>query len=171
MKRGRAQMALLVGVLAQLVSGEARAQPVVTLNAKPAVDAVVPANAMDAADSLLSGTLFFSDHDRRQLDQLRNRPKKTAIQTASEPEVDESRSVINGYIRRGDGRVTVWVDGVPIEQPAKSLAEKIGAASVGNSLADVRISVIDSVKPAPVALKPPVARVVRKKAATKSRAK
>jgi hypothetical protein len=86
----------------------------------------------------LTGTLFFSDKERARLDQIRNRPK-TAVTIDGEP--DDGRSVINGYVRRSDGRITVWVDGAPSDQTDKQLTSKITPMSVGTTLADARISV------------------------------
>jgi hypothetical protein len=62
-----------------------------------------------AADDL--GMLFHSAEERARLDSLRRGDAivaaKPAGATAAKPEV-------TGYVRRSDGRATVWINGVPV---------------------------------------------------------
>jgi len=116
----------------------------------------------------LTGTLFFSDRERSRLDQIRNRPKRSLLQDGgSGPGV---RSIINGYVRRSDGVVTVWVDGTSINQANTQLATKIDAKSVGTTIADVHISVINRVSKEPMPSMP-TRRAVQKPPVTKARPK
>lgn len=159
---------MLAIVLGHIFGGVASAQAAGAGPGTPGAESTGSVISPNANTSPLAGTLFFSDRERNRMDQLRNRPQNASQQ--ADGETVEARSVINGYVKRGDGGVTVWVDGVPIERPGRQLAEKISASSVGISLADVRISVVENVKSGSAA-PPPVARAVRKKAATKARTK
>jgi hypothetical protein len=54
------------------------------------------------------GRLFFTPQQRAELDKRRVNPvveQETAAQ--------ESAVTLNGYVRRSDGRMTTWVNGVP----------------------------------------------------------
>ncbi|MEO7744001.1 MAG: hypothetical protein ABIR98_13775 [Usitatibacter sp.] len=59
-----------------------------------------------AAEDL--GRLFHTPEERARLDKLRRgEPSETVGAVAAKPEV-------TGYVRRSDGRNTVWINGVPI---------------------------------------------------------
>lgn len=54
------------------------------------------------------GTLFHSAEERARLDKLRRgEPEALAIATPARREV-------TGFVRRSDGRGTVWINGVPV---------------------------------------------------------
>ena len=58
-----------------------------------------------AADDL--ATLFFSREERAALDRLRRGEPET-------PASRVARHAVTGFVRRSDGRNTVWIDGAPI---------------------------------------------------------
>jgi hypothetical protein len=56
------------------------------------------------------GTLFHTPEERARLDQLRRGETPEAA-----PAPGEARTpAVTGYVRRSDGRNTVWVDGAPL---------------------------------------------------------
>ena len=59
-----------------------------------------------AADSAALGTLFFSPEERARLDRLR----RGESEPAAAPAPGEA-SAVTGFVKRSDGRTTVWIDG------------------------------------------------------------
>ena len=80
---------------------------------------LAPAAAWSAADL---GTLFFSAEERDRLDRLRR----------GEPEVGRyartGPPVITGYVKRSDGRNTVWIDGAPVPVSTPESARLLDSA-------------------------------------------
>ena len=59
-----------------------------------------------AADDL--GTLFFTPQERASLDRMRRgEPESPSLARMA-------RHAVTGFVRRSDGRNTVWIDGAPI---------------------------------------------------------
>jgi hypothetical protein len=58
----------------------------------------------------LSGTLFFSDMDRSQLDRARDQVKRGGKTQEIVSNRLSSNMVINGFVKRNDGNTTIWVD-------------------------------------------------------------
>ena len=57
-------------------------------------------------------TLFHSPGERQQLDRLRRgEPAEPAEEEAA---VKRAPQVVNGIVKRSDGRQTVWIDGQPV---------------------------------------------------------
>lgn len=57
------------------------------------------------------GTLFHTPEERARLDRLRRgEPPESVAGPAREPRTP----AVTGYVRRSDGRNTVWVDGTPV---------------------------------------------------------
>lgn len=72
---------------------------------------IAPAAA--AADASNLGTLFHTVEERERLDKMRR----------GEPEVPggvPGKPQVTGYVRRSDGRSTVWVDGVALSIAGKA---------------------------------------------------
>ena len=65
-------------------------------------------SAAGAADDL--GVLFHSPEERARLDRLR---KGDPVETVSAGPV-AAKPEITGYVRRSDGKSTVWINGVPV---------------------------------------------------------
>jgi hypothetical protein len=57
------------------------------------------------------GTLFTTPEERARLDRLRRGDP------APGSEAPVRRAQLTGYVKRSDGRSTVWIDGVPIAVP------------------------------------------------------
>ena len=67
------------------------------------------AAAATPLDSL--GTLFTTPQERERLEHLRRGEPATS---AGPDSAGQSRPAITGFVRRSDGRNTVWIDGVPV---------------------------------------------------------
>ena len=62
-----------------------------------------------AADPVPLGTLFFSAEERARLDRMR----RGESEPAAAPAPGQS-SAVTGFVKRSDGRNTVWIDGTPV---------------------------------------------------------
>jgi hypothetical protein len=113
-----------IGAMA-IASSLAALVSTLALAAEPAVAPVPPAQALP-----LTGTLFNSDAERAKLDTAQRRSKSATPQTATQ----EERNQIHGWIRRGDGDTTVWVDGVLVGPIGTELSNKVGSTSVGSPI-------------------------------------
>lgn len=97
--------------------------------------ALVPAEAQEL------GRLFFTPEQRAALDARRkarvpDKPAPTPVLTSPTTRVD-------GFVRRSDGKATVWVNGATLDETGPS-APRIGADAhvsvpVGDSTARVRL--------------------------------
>lgn len=104
-----------------IVFAAARIMSVYAQSASPAQPPmVVPAPR-------LTGTLFNSAAERARIDAELLKPKGAQKATMAE----EDQYLINGWIQRGDGDTTVWVDGRMIGPLNEKHASKVGAGSVG----------------------------------------
>jgi len=66
------------------------------------------AAAADAAELAL-GTLFHSAEERAKLDRMR----RGETEPTAAPAPGQS-SAVTGFVKRSDGRNTVWIDGTPV---------------------------------------------------------
>jgi hypothetical protein len=78
--------------------------------ARRALAAALLAFAAPAALGVDFGTLFTSAEERARLDRLR-RGEPEASRATTAQSADPS---VTGYVRRSDGRNTVWIDGRPV---------------------------------------------------------
>lgn len=74
--------------------------------------------AASAADSAALGTLFHSAEERARLDRMR----RGESEPAAAPAPGQSSSV-TGFVKRSDGRNTVWIDGSPVSVRGNQAAE------------------------------------------------
>jgi hypothetical protein len=79
---------------------------------------VLFAAAANAADSAALGTLFFSAEERARLDRLRRGEGEPAAAPAP-----GQASAVTGFVKRSDGRNTVWIDGTPVAVRGNQAAE------------------------------------------------
>ena len=71
------------------------------------------------------GTLFTSPEERARLDRLRRgEPVQTAIAGSTGPRA------VTGYVKRSDGRSTVWIDGVPLQVATPKAAPMLDPGAV-----------------------------------------
>ena len=71
------------------------------------LQAVLPALA--ATQGL--GTLFLTPEERERLDRMRRGEPEAPAAAAPAP---GGHSAVTGFVKRSDGRHTVWIDGVPV---------------------------------------------------------
>lgn len=93
----------------------------------------VPAPALAPAP-VLGGTLFNTREQRERLNS-RRQPNSLTIENA-ETFAQRSPSVINGFVKRSDGRDTVWLDDRMKRDPRAEVVERlepnvVGGAAIG----------------------------------------
>ena len=106
--------------------------------AGPGIDIPPPPRKIADTAEPLVGTLFFSREQREKIDRARLR---------GEPIDEESiltlggRSVINGFVKRSDGKATVWVDGEALSKVTLVIADMVQPSDVGggNNASRVRL--------------------------------
>jgi hypothetical protein len=88
------------------------------------------ANAtLEPAPKALTGTLFNTREQRENLDRARVRSGLVEDEVASP--ADPEPSVINGFVKRSDGRDTVWVDDVMKRDPRAEVVGELVPNLVG----------------------------------------
>ena len=101
----------------------------------------------------LPGKLFTTREQRDKLDRARRRGGMVEEETIAPSEA--RRSVINGFVKRSDGRDTVWVDDAMRRDPRAEMVQQLepnmvggqtrGIVSVATRAAPRRASVVSSV--------------------------
>jgi hypothetical protein len=72
------------------------------------------------------GTLFNTPEERQRLDRLRRGEPTTAAAAANR---DPTRTPqVTGFVKRSDGRNTVWIDGVPVAVSRREAARVLDQA-------------------------------------------
>jgi hypothetical protein len=94
--------------------------------ARRALAALVLALAAPGAWPAELGTLFHSPEERARLDRLRRGEPESS---ASAPQ-REGTPEITGFVRRSDGRATVWIDGAPVEVGSPEATRRLEAKTV-----------------------------------------
>jgi hypothetical protein len=79
----------------------------------------------------LAGTLFFNRAERDQLNRIRSGPPAPEVE---KPVAVRNPSTINGFVRRSDGRATVWVDDEAKQDVDVTTAALLEPMSVGAPL-------------------------------------
>ena len=84
------------------------------------------------------GTLFFTPAEREEMDRLRRgEPAQAAA-----PARDAGGHAVTGYVKRTDGRATVWIDGRPIsvsDPKAERLLDPRAVSAYSRSADDVKL--------------------------------
>lgn len=83
------------------------------------------------------GRLFFTPEQRAALDARRN--ARVPDKPAPAPAVASPTTRLDGYVRRSDGKSTVWVNGAPLESTPAIGRDLHVAVPVGESDARVRL--------------------------------
>lgn len=73
---------------------------------------VLALGAAPAATAAGLGTLFLTPEERARLDRLRR--GEPAEPVAAAPAANPRTPAVTGYVKRSDGRNTVWLDGAPV---------------------------------------------------------
>ena len=103
-----------------------------------------PRKITDIAEPL-SGTLFFNREQRERMDRARQRGE-VVVEDDVVIAVRNQPSIINGFVKRSDGKNVVWVDGEIQRDISKELLDEIVPMSVGSSSQWLHVSS----KPSPV---------------------
>ena len=149
---------LPVAVAAQTAAAPAVKQPIAppiqTLPASP--QALPSGTAMQ-----LEGRLFFSPQERRRMDDARRRGPEPHIEGRL---VETQSSTLNGFVKRSDGHLAVWVDGVPRWDATHKAGDALSPSDVGGPAAYVTATSGETMAPSQK-------RAVRIKKPAKLRAK
>ena len=116
------------------VQSSAHAQPTASVMKVPAVTKFEP------MPKVLTGTLFNTQEQRDLLDRARLRGGAPEAEVM--PRIEGERPVINGFVKRSDGRNTVWVDDVMKRDPRSEVVEQLEPNVVGANI------VVSRLKPA-----------------------
>ncbi len=73
----------------------------------------VALGAASAASATELGTLFLTPEERARLDRLRRGEPAEPVAAAAATG-DPRTPAVTGYVKRSDGRNTVWLDGTPV---------------------------------------------------------
>ena len=87
----------------------------------------VLALAAPCAGAVELGTLFTSPEERARLDRLRRGEPEAQAQATHRP----STPSLTGFVKRSDGRNTVWIDGVPVPVSRPGSGELLDSRAVG----------------------------------------
>jgi hypothetical protein len=86
----------------------------------------------------LEGRLFFSADERQRMDRAR---KRGLVVGEDGQSVEPPTSVLNGFVKRSDGNISVWVDGVPKWNANSKSADDLVPSDVGGPAAYLKASV------------------------------
>ena len=109
----------------------------------------------------LEGRLFFSPEERQRINNAR---KRGLVPSDDGQFVEPAASVLNGFVKRSDGNISVWVDGVPRWNAKSKNTDGLLPSDVGGPAAYLKASSGESLVPLPK-------HKVLSKKAVKSRAK
>jgi hypothetical protein len=94
--------------------------------ARRALAAAVLALAAPGALAMELGTLFHTPEERARLERLRRGEPEVAPGAAART----GRREITGFVKRSDGRSTVWIDGAPVEGATPEAVRRLDAKAV-----------------------------------------
>jgi hypothetical protein len=110
-----------------------RSQTSTTSIQQPSV--ALPSPRLDAV-AQLEGRLFFSRQERQVMDKIRQRAiVPGAVGTDQEPAL----SMLNGFVKRSDSQVTVWVDGQARGNVPGSEVRDLKPQDVGGSAEAIKV--------------------------------
>ena len=72
------------------------------------------------------GTLFTTPEERARLDRMR-RGESASLETST---ASSRAPVVTGYVKRSDGRSTVWIDGIPVSVGRSEAAKLLDPRAV-----------------------------------------
>ena len=112
-------------------AGQTIAAALTTAPAPPASPAVPPETA-----KRLDGRLFFSALERQRLDDARKRG--LVIGDDGQP-VQAPPSVLNGFVKRSDGQITIWLDGQARNKQRSLNARELQPQDVGGNADAIKV--------------------------------
>lgn len=96
----------------------------------PGIDIPPPPRKIADTKEPLAGTLFFSREQREKIDRARLRGEPIDEESVLAP---DRKSVINGFVKRSDGKATVWVDGEALSKVTLVISDMVQPSDVGGS--------------------------------------
>ncbi len=97
-------------------------------NRRAAAFLILFAVAAPCAGAVELGTLFTTPEERARLDRLRRGEPDTPATSQGSRAADPS---ITGFVKRSDGRHTVWIDGAPVQVTRPGAGELLQPNAVG----------------------------------------
>ena len=82
------------------------------------------------------GTLFTTPEERARLDRLRRGEPDAPV---GAQETRAPNAAITGYVKRSDGRNTVWIDGAPVVVSRPGAGDLLEPRAVGSADENVKI--------------------------------
>ncbi len=134
MKKSAVRMAIICFALA--VSGNTKAA-----DATPTAPSAI--NEIEQLTKPLSGTLFFDPGQRASMDRTRKHPVVVSDGDSDGVIPERAPSVVNGFVKRSDEKITVWVDGQMRNDVRSQAAQVLRPEDVGG--VSTSIKVIDTV--------------------------
>ncbi len=136
-------------------------QDMASVSAPPKLDTSTPTRLSAEADRQvglpLPGTLFTTREQRDKMDRTRRRGGIVEDETTAPA---ESRvSVINGFVKRSDGRDTVWVDDVMRRDPRAEMVQQLEPNMVGGNFAIKRFTPAVEPKPPSAIIRRSIPRI------------
>jgi len=86
--------------------------------------------AAPCAGALELGTLFTTPEERARLDRLRRGEPEGAVQGEG---ARAPTPTLTGFVKRSDGRHTVWIDGTPVPVSRPGAGALLEPRAVGNA--------------------------------------
>jgi hypothetical protein len=105
-----------------------------------------PADISNLSQSL-SGTLFFSREQRERMDRARQRGEHLEVDGLVL--APERPPVINGFVKRSDGKTTMWVDGERLNDTKARLTDRVQPVDVGGGDDEKRVRLTGESEPKP----------------------
>jgi hypothetical protein len=84
------------------------------------------------------GTLFTTPQERDRLDRLRRGEPETPVASDN---TGRSQPTVTGFVRRSDGRNTVWIDGTPVPLRRSGPDPLLDPAIVGATPGETRLRI------------------------------
>ena len=97
--------------------------------ARRAIALFVVALGAPSAGALELGTLFTSPEERARLDRLRRGEPESTTAGQGEGAVNPT---LTGFVKRSDGRHTVWIDGSPVPLSRPGAGDLLEPRAVGS---------------------------------------
>ena len=104
------------------------------MRARRRAAAILLALVAPCAGALELGTLFTSPEERARLDRLRRGESEGVPQGQSEG-ARAPNPTLTGFVKRSDGRHTVWIDGTPVPLSRASAGTRLEPRDVGSHVA------------------------------------
>ena len=96
-------------------------------------------NEIEQLTKPLAGTLFFDPIQRARMDRARKNPVAVSESDGDGVTSEPTTSVVNGFVKRSDAKITVWVDGQMRNDVRTQAAQGLQPVDVGGTSASIRV--------------------------------